>query len=462
MIQSRYALAMVVLLGGGLGTIGVDGQVLWPLQTYKSSPATMPFLNVTKQGQTEQGFLFFSPVDIIRGAGYPAIYSDDGQLVWQGQNQTTFAMQPQIFDGEPAVTYWNGTVGFGFGFGQITIIDNTYQSIYNVTLSCKEHNFVTVFDPEPLASCIDVHESQLTDNGTLLVTAVNITQADLSSVGGPVDGWVQDGLVYEIDVKTNKVLFRWSAAEHLAEVPISYAIAPLGSEGAGSGNKTDPYGYAHLNSIAKYGENYLLSSRFMCSVFLLAPNGSVIWHLHGRTGGDFHLDLGTSFCYQHDVRIIAATPERVTISMHNNDNTEFTGATYVTTGLILDLAMQGNKTVSLAGRVWDAAEPVYVQSQGSYQSLSNGHVLMGHGAVPKIEEFDANGAIVMRARFGYDNTMQSYRAYRYPWVGHPSTVPDVAACLSAATGDTTVYISWNGATDVVSWNVPVRRRIDGR
>ncbi|CAK7238017.1 hypothetical protein SBRCBS47491_010244, partial [Sporothrix bragantina] len=299
----------MALLASNLGIANVEAQGLWPLQTYKSSPAETPFVNVTKLGQTEQGLLFLSINDIGRGSGHPAIYSDDGQLVWQGSNQTTFAMQPQILDGEPVFTYWEGTAGFGFGFGQITIKDSTYQTIYNVTLRCKKQNFVTVFDPETLASCIDVHESQLTDDGTLLVTAVNTTQADLSSVGGPVDGWVQDGLVYEIDVKTNKVLFRWSAVEHLAEAPLSYVIAPLGSEGAGSGNKSDPYGFPHLNSIAKYGENYLVSSRFMCSVFLLAPNGSVIWHLHGRYGGDFHLDLGTSFCYQHDVRIIAATDE---------------------------------------------------------------------------------------------------------------------------------------------------------
>ena len=79
--------------------------------------------------------------------------------------------------------------------------------------------------------------------------------------------------------------------------------------------------------------------------------------------------------------------------------------------------------------MWDAAEPVFAQSQGSYQPLSaNGHVLQGHGSIPKIEEYDESGTIVMRARFGFDNTMQSYRAYRYPWIGRQSTKPDVVAC----------------------------------
>jgi hypothetical protein len=139
--------------------------------------------------------------------------------------------------------------------------------------------------------------------------------------------------------------------------------------------------------------------------------------------------------------------------MHNNDNTEFTGHTALTTGLVLDVELQGSKEVTVKSRMWDADEPVYAESQGSYQVLGNGHVLQDHGATPKIEEYDENGRIVMRARFGYDNTMQTYRAYRYPWVGRPSTKPDVVACPSSKSGKTAVYVSWTGATDVQSWKV---------
>lgn len=139
--------------------------------------------------------------------------------------------------------------------------------------------------------------------------------------------------------------------------------------------------------------------------------------------------------------------------MHNNDNTEFTGYTSLTTGLVLDVELQGSKKVTVKSRMWDAADPVYSWSQGSYQVLGNGHVFQDHGAIPKIEEYDRNGTVVMRARFGYDSTMQSYRAYRYPWVGRPSTKPDVVACPWNESGKTAVYVSWNGATDVESWKV---------
>ena len=275
----------LTLLAGCLGVTKAQSaeDTLWPLQQYKSSSIQTPFLNVTKMGKTEPGYLFFSPADILRKEGHPVIYSDDGQLVWQGPKGNYSALQPQMLDDEPVIAYWTGYNGQGFGFGHISILNSSYDEIHRVTLDCKSQNIVTVFQTMSFESCIDIHESQFTDNGTILVTAVNVTQADLSSVGGSKDGWIQDGLIYEIDIKTNEILFHWSAYEHIQELPMSYDRAPLGATGAGSGaNKTDPWGYPHLNSIAKYGDSYLLSSRYMCSVFFIAPNGTVIWHLHVR------------------------------------------------------------------------------------------------------------------------------------------------------------------------------------
>lgn len=280
----RRCIPQALALFAGCLAVGLaqPEDALWPLQAYKSSSIQTPFLNVTKTGQTEPGYLFFSPEDTTRGEAYPAIYSDDGQLVWQGPSGNYSALQPQMLDGEPVIAYWTGYAGNGFGFGYISILNSSYDEIHRVTLDCQAQKFVTVFAPMSFESCIDIHESQLTDHGTILITAVNVTQADLTDVGGPQQGWIQDGLVYEIDVRTNDILFRWSAHEHVDEIPITNARAPLDGSGY---NRTDPYGYPHLNSVSKYGDSYLVSSRYMCSVFLLASNGSVIWHLHVRSTG---------------------------------------------------------------------------------------------------------------------------------------------------------------------------------
>ena len=47
---------------------------------------------------------------------------------------------------------------------------------------------------------------------------------------------------------------------------------------------------------------------------------------------------------------------------------------------------------------------------------------------------------------------ESYRAYRLPWVGRPLTRPKVAAADEPGAG-TDVYASWNGATEVASWEI---------
>lgn len=249
----------------------------WPLQSFKSSPLQPPFLNVTKKGQTEAGFLFLGPRDKVRDTGYPMIYSDDGQLVWQGPLVNISAYQPQMLHGEPVLAYWQGYVDSGFGFGSICIRNSSYDQIYEVTLPQEEGNFNS--GQGPMASYIDIHESQITDEGTILVTAVNTTRADLSSVGGPKDGWLQDALFYEIDIETNKVLFSWGTLDHVDEMPMTNAECPL--EGKGK-SESDPWAYAHLNSVTKYGDNYLVSSRYLCTIFMVNKHGNVIWQLHVR------------------------------------------------------------------------------------------------------------------------------------------------------------------------------------
>lgn len=277
----------------GLLSPGPDSP-LWPLQSYKSSSIKTPFMNVTKSGQTEPGLLFLTAFDMIRGGSPASIYSDDGQLVWQSPHESHHsALQPQILDGEPVLAYWEGFKGSGFGFGHISILNSSYDEIHRVTLDCNEQNFVTGCDEQQqqqFDSCIDSHEARLTEYGTVLVTAVNVTKADLSSVGGPRDGWVQDGLAYEIDIKSNEVLFRWSSYEHRGEAPLSDSMVPFEERYFGSGESVkSAYDYAHVNTVTRYGDKYLVSARYLCSIFFVAANGTVIWHLNVRIANPEHI-----------------------------------------------------------------------------------------------------------------------------------------------------------------------------
>ena len=90
-------------------------------------------------------------------------------------------------------------------------------------------------------------------------------------------------------------------------------------------------------------------------------------------------------------------------------------------------------------------------SQGNVQVLPNGHVLIGWGpTVPALSEFQPDGTLIFDAWFPPQG--DSYRAYRFPWTGHPADRPAVAA-QAKADNSMTVYASWNGATEVARWQV---------
>jgi hypothetical protein len=89
--------------------------------------------------------------------------------------------------------------------------------------------------------------------------------------------------------------------------------------------------------------------------------------------------------------------------------------------------------------------PLVAVDQGNMQRLPDGHFLVGWGHQPWYTEYSARGRVVLDARFGRDDN--SYRAYRFPWVGRPTTGPALVV-----RGDT-AYVSWNGSTQVARWRL---------
>jgi hypothetical protein len=87
------------------------------------------------------------------------------------------------------------------------------------------------------------------------------------------------------------------------------------------------------------------------------------------------------------------------------------------------------------------------QFMGNAQVLGNGNVLVGWGNEPYVTEFGPGGAILFDAKLPDDG--QNYRAFRFPWVGIPGTRPALVA--RHAKGARSLYVSWNGATEVAAW-----------
>jgi hypothetical protein len=92
-------------------------------------------------------------------------------------------------------------------------------------------------------------------------------------------------------------------------------------------------------------------------------------------------------------------------------------------------------------------------SQGSFRLLANGDWFAGWGDQPEYTEFSPNGRVLYDVKLPTANgVINSYRAIKVPWTGHPAGVPAVAARRESA-DELTVSASWNGATDVAQWQV---------
>ena len=85
------------------------------------------------------------------------------------------------------------------------------------------------------------------------------------------------------------------------------------------------------------------------------------------------------------------------------------------------------------------------------QTLPDENLLIGWGAAPFISELTKSGELLFDAHLppGWG----SYRAFRFPWSGHPLWLPAASARVLSTGDATAVFASWNGATDVASWRV---------
>ena len=259
----------------------------WPYQVYRSSPFNPPELEITTNSQPlAPGLLFITPSDEGSSEATkdtaPLIMTDTGQLVWNGPMVTANNLRVAYYEGNPILTYWSGSSGpganIGHGYGNVTFLDATYNEILVI---CPQFGLLTPDNSEHPCEA-DLHESFVTDRNTLLVTAYNVTKTDLSSVGGPSNGWVYDCLFFELDPKNGSILFRWSALEH---VPVNGTkLNFTGSEGF---NQSFPFDWFHINSVVNIGSSFLVNSRHLWSTYLVTANGDIEWTLQGDTGGDF-------------------------------------------------------------------------------------------------------------------------------------------------------------------------------
>jgi hypothetical protein len=391
---------------------------------FRSRPdLSPPVLKVTTRARdTAPGYIFVAPKYGL-GQDGPMIVDNTGKPVWfrplHSDDEYAMDFKVQHYRGEPVLTWAEGRVVAGHGLDEYVILDGSYQEIGRVRAGNGYWG--------------DHHEFLITSQDTALITIYDPVRWDLSSVGGPKDGKVLDGIVQEVDIETGEVLFEWHSLDHVSLDESHYKP------------RKDPewsFDYFHINSIdVDHDNNLLVSAKGTFTVYKIdRETGEIIWRLGGKKS-DFEMGEGTRTRYQHDAR---RQPDG-TITIFDNGVLKVDDASR---GLVLDLDME--KMAASLVRKYPHPHGQFAATQGNMQTLPNGNVFIGWGSNPLFSEFSSNGELLFSANFPPE--VESYRAFRFPWKGQPSDDPAMVA-ERGSDDEVTLYASWNGATEVATWEV---------
>lgn len=380
---------------------------------------------LTPANGTAEGLLFVTPQGFFapNAARGPLIVDNNGQPVWFRSIPTnTFAtdFRVQTYQGEPVLTWWEGTVqGAGIGNGSGYIANANYEVIATV------------------GQGLDLHEFLLTEDGTAFVIKFEEVPADLSSVGGPSNGTVWDCIVQELDVATGQPVFEWRGSEH---VPVNQSDIPYPGFGA--------YDYLHTNSVGIDTDgNLLISCRHASAVYKVdRATGEILWAL-GGSNSSFQMGQGTQFTGQHDGQSEGNNVYRlfnngVQVSLFGERLAPMQQAGSSVKWIEVDSA---SGTASLVNEITHP-EGIQALAEGGAYRLPNDNVLVSWGQGGRITEHSPTNQLVFEAAL--PQGMSSYRAYRMEWQGQPATDPEVVVDDK---GD--IHAVWNGATGVATWRV---------
>src|SRR5918994_3643716 len=369
----------------------------------------------TQAHDTAPGYIFVAPQMSQAGQGGSMIVDDRGEVVWfrplQGRQGRAHDLKVQTYRGEPVLTWTEKP-------GEYVIFDDSYREIKRFHAGNGYRG--------------DHHEFLITSHDTALLTIFHRVSSDLSSVGGPEEGMVLEGIAQEVDIETGEVLFEWHSLDHVG-VEESYIERYY----------SDQLDYFHINSIdVDHDENLLISARNTCATYKIERStGEVLWRLGGKAS-DFEMGPGTETAYQHDAR----RQEDATITIF--DNGAHPKVHDRSRGIMVELDEQ--KMSAKLVREYTSPQKRLSTSQGNMQLLPNSNVLIGWGSGRYVSEFSHEGELLFEARFPPEG--ESYRAFRFPWSGHPTNQPAVAV-EQGPDDKLKLYASWNGATEIDAWEV---------
>jgi hypothetical protein len=343
------------------------------------------------------GDFFISPYgDASTYANGPEIVNSQGQVVWfqavpAGEEASDFRVQ--TYDRQPVLTWWQGTGLGGLSSGTDYIYDDHYQQI------------ATVNAGNGLSA--DGHEFLITPWNTALILSYTTATANLTSIGGPADQTVINGVVQEIDIATGKVLFQWNSQDH---VPFSQSEQPLPA------SPSTPWDWFHINAVKlDTNGNLLIDARDTWTTYEVSPwNGNILWQLGGKDSsfklqaapGQVLDSAGEIFAWQHD-------PEALGDDTYTVFDNESSGTPELPYSRAITVKLNPWSKVATLVASADQPEGLSAPSQGNAQTTPQRNLVVGWGALPYFSEFSPSGQLIFNAEFPAG--VNTYRAYQFQW-----------------------------------------------
>jgi hypothetical protein len=372
-----------------------------------ATPTAPPPVSIlsTSWATAHGGDFFITPFgDATTYANGPEILSPSGKVVWfhpvpTGEEASDF--RAQRYDGKPVLTFWQGT---GFG-GLATGTDYIYNDRYQQIAAVNAGNGLSD----------DGHEFLITPWNTALVLSYTTATADLTSIGGPSDQTVFNGVVQEINISTGQVLWQWNSEDH---VPFSQSEQPLPA------SASTPWDWFHINAVKLNGNGQvLIDARDTWTTYDVSlGSGNINWQLGGKASsftlqagpGQTLNQAGEIFAWQHD-------PEPLGDDTYSFFDNESAGAANTGVGSTAEFGVsrvvtvklnQWNHTATLIRSV-NQPEGLTAPSQGNGQTTAEGNLVVGWGSLPYFSQFSPSGSLLFNAEFPVG--VNTYRAYQFPW-----------------------------------------------
>ncbi len=388
------------------------------------------------QPQQAPGYILVAPIKNFAHGGKlmgkpgPEILEQNGNPVWElplgqpirigtsSREKVAMDLHVATYEHQPVLVWWEGYITpNGFGNGTWEIVNQRYQAVAQVNA--------------PPGFELDFHDIQLTTRGTAWIMADRTVPLDLTCCGGPANGSVYDQVLFEVSVKTGKVVWGWDPLQH---VPLRQSYNPAPSSGT-----WDAY---HFNSIS-FGPSGapIVSARNTWAAYWIDRRTSTVFATLGGKASSFRFLGGAHFAWQHDVEQQTSNQ----LSLFDDEAVPAVGKQSRALLLALDWK---HHTASVAHE-YVLPKAALAGSQGDVEPLPNSNIFAGWGQLPYFSEYSANGTLLYLGNLpGPDET---YRAFRASWVGIPSEPPAIA--VRPATGASDIYASWNGDTQVAAWQL---------